>query len=278
MIQQSNRRLVGVALVVLWSGAVGACDISVDGRGLSFDVGSGRVQDEWSRSYPLSAGAQLEIINVNGRITAEASEGSTVELRAERTVKASDDESARTLLGQIDMHEEVGEGRVRVEVRAPRLSGLRGHQVQWTVKVPKGVNVQLRTVNGGVRMTGLEGDIIAESTNGGVSGKALMATGLQAEVTNGGVDIELANAPTTGTFSLESVNGGVSLAMPEASRANISARCTNGGISVSGLEVTIEGEQSRRRLQGVLNGGGARVSLETTNGGVRLKGALASVE
>jgi len=277
MLKQGSQRLIGVALVFVLSGAVGACDISVDGSGLSFDMGSGRAQDEWSRTYPLTAGAQLEIININGRITAEGSEGSSVEVRAERTVKASDDDAARGLLRQLEMREEIGVGRVRIEVRAPRVSGWRGHQVQWTVKVPRGVNVWLQTVNGGVRLTGLEGEVIAKSTNGGVSGKALKATALQAEVTNGGVDIELANAPVSGTFSLESVNGGVNLALPDTSRANISARCTNGGISVSDLDVTIEGEQSRRRLEGLLNGGGARVSLETTNGGVRLKKTLASL-
>lgn len=270
MFQPGIGRLGRVAGVLLLCAALGACDISVDGSGLSFGVGQGKAQDEWSRSYPLSAGAQLDIININGRITAEASDGSAVEVRAERTARASDDESAKALLGEIEMREEVGEGRVRIEVRTPRLSGLRGHQVQWTVRVPKGVNVQLRTVNGGVRLAGLDGNVVAQSTNGGVSGTRLRATGLQAEVTNGGVDIELANAPTSGSFTLESVNGGVTLAMPGDSRATISARCVNGGITVSGLDVTTDGERSRRRLQGSLNGGGARVSLETTNGGVRL--------
>ena len=88
---------------------------------------------------------------------------------------------------------------------------------------------------------------------------------------NGGVDIEMA-APLAGegSVSLEAVNGGVSLALHGESRASVTARVTNGGINTSGLDLQLTGEQTRRRVEGTLNGGGARVTLETTNGGVRL--------
>ena len=59
--------------------------------------------------------------------------------------------------------------------------------------------------------------------------------------------------------------------VPESAKADVSASCTNGGISVAPdlkLEVT---EQSRRSLEGRLNGGGTPIELHTTNGGVRLK-------
>jgi Putative adhesin len=207
---------------------------------------------------------------VNGRVIAEASDGTAIEVRAERTTKASSDESARELLAKIEMREEVGDGRVRVEVRAPRFIGSSGHEIKWTLKIPRGVAVDLRTVNGGVKLTGLEGEIRARSTNGGISGTAINATSLDAAVTNGGVDIELAQAVSSGHFDLEAVNGGVSLSLPADSKVDISGRCVNGSISVSNLDVVTVGEQTRRRLDGQLNGGGARVTLETVNGGVKI--------
>lgn len=265
-----RNHLVGIVGFAMLAASVAACDIGIDGGGFSLDLVSGRAQDEWTRSYSLGPGGRLELINVNGRITAEASDGSSVEVRAERTARGASDESAKDLLSKIEMREEVGDARVRVEVRTPRIHGRGGHEIKWTVRVPKGVNVDLRTVNGGVRLTGLDGEVRAKSTNGGVSGQALRATALEASVTNGGVDIQLATAPHAGTFELESVNGGVSLSLPGDSRADIRARCVNGGITVSGLELQAEGDQSRRLVQGRLNGGGARVNLETTNGGVKL--------
>jgi hypothetical protein len=286
MYSRSGRVLACASVAVLGL-ALAACDIAVNGDGgFNFDLATGRAQDTWSRSYPMSADGRLEIININGKITAEATDGTSVEIQAERVAKASTDDAAKDLLKQIEMREEVGEGRVRVEVRAPRMHGSGGHEIKWTIKVPRGVSADLRTVNGGVKMNGLRGDIRARSTNGGITGTGLVATGLDAKVTNGGVEIELARADTTGTFDLEAVNGGVTLVVPPDSKADVAARCVNGGISVEGLNVDSTADEQRsprefemhsdgikrfrRRLDGQLNGGGARVSLETVNGGVKL--------
>jgi hypothetical protein len=263
--------LVRISTIVLVAIGLSACDIAVDGHGgFNFDVAAGKAQDEWSRTYTLAAGGRFELINVNGKITAEASDGSAIEIKAERTAKAGSDDAARDLLGRIEMREEVGDGRVRVEVRPPRFSGMSSHEIKWTVKVPRGRAVDLRTVNGGVRLVGLDGDIRARSTNGGISGAALQPTLLDVAVTNGGVDIELARPIDEGTYALEAVNGGVSLSLPSDSKADISGRCVNGGISVIDLPIEVQGEQSRRRLDGRLNGGGAKINLETVNGGVRI--------
>ena len=267
----SARPLARVAAVTLVAAGLAGCDIAVDGHGgFDFGIASAKAADQWARNYDVSAGGRLEIINVNGRITAEATDGSRIEISAERTAKASSEEAAKELLGKIEMREEIGEGRVRIEVRAPRFNGGGGHEIQWTVKVPRGVGVDLRTINGGVKMMGLEGDVRARSTNGGITGVRLAATSLDAAVTNGGVEIELTKPVATGSFELEAVNGGVSLMLPGDSKANVSGRCVNGGIATADLPLEIVGEQTRRRLDATLNGGGAKVSLETVNGGVKI--------
>ena len=268
----SARKLSKFAAVSVLGIALAACDIAVEGDGgLHFDIGA-QAKDEWTRSYKLAAGGRLEIINVNGKITAEASNGDSVEIRAERTVKAATEESARDILSKIEMREEVGDGRLRIEVRPPRMRSS-GQEVRWTIKVPKGVAVDFRTVNGGVNLTGLQGDVRARATNGGIKANSLVSSNVDASVTNGGVEIELLNAPSSGSIELESVNGGVALRLPLESKADVTARCVNGGISVDNLPLEIIGEQTRRKIEGKLNGGGARVNLETTNGGVRISRA-----
>jgi DUF4097 and DUF4098 domain-containing protein YvlB len=172
---------------------------------------------------------------------------------------------------QLEMREEAGDARVRVEVRAPRTFGVSGFEVRWTVKVPKGVVVDLRTSNGKVTLSGLEGEVHASTVNGGIEGKGLTVSTLEASTVNGGVDVEITKSLTsTGSVSLEAVNGGVALALPDGSQASVTARVTNGGINTTGLDFQVTGEQTRRRFEGTLNGGGARVTLQTTNGGVRL--------
>lgn len=265
-----NRRIGSVGLAAVFALFVAGCDIAINSEGDSPFSASATAQDEWTRTYKLAAGGRLEIININGKISAEASDGPDVEIRAERSAKAASEDAAKELLGRLDMREEIGDSRARVEVRGPRNLGRSSHTVNWTIKIPKGIAVDLRTVNGGVILTRLEGDIRARATNGGVKGTGITATTVDAAVTNGGVEIDLAHAATTGTFELESVNGGVALSLPAESKADVIAKAVNGGIAVNGLTLEAIGDQTKRRVEGKLNGGGARISLETVNGGVRL--------
>jgi hypothetical protein len=270
-----RKRVLAACLALACSWATAACDVQVgtDG-GLSFDVASARAQDTWTRSYPLEGGGRLELINVNGRIVAEASAGNAVELVGQRTARASSEDAARDLLGKVEMREEIGASQARVEVRAPPQFGRGGVEVQWTIKVPKGTVVDLRNTNGKVELDGLAGEARARTVNGGVEGRHLRVQTLDASAVNGGVDVELA-APLAsgGNVSLETVNGGVQLVLPRDSAASVVARVTNGGIRTGNLPFTVTGEQNRRRFEGTLNGGGASVSLKTTNGGIRLSEA-----
>ena len=265
--------LAFVGLVFSASVGSSACDIKTGGDG-GFDIGisRGSAEDTWTRSYPLSAGGRLEVINVNGRIDVSPSTDGSVEVAAHRSAKATSDDAAKELLGRIEIREEVSDARVRIESRPPKFSGLSAHEVKWTIRVPKGVHVDLRTLNGGIRLTGLDGSVHAETINGGVTGIDLASAVIEASSVNGGIDIKVGTAlGADGRVDAETVNGGVTFTLPADSKATISARAVNGGVRVTELDVRKTGdEDSRRRLEGTLNGGGARVSLQTTHGGVRI--------
>jgi len=262
-------RLAGVVLATALAGA--GCEVRAGGDGdFSFGLGRATAQDTWERTYAVAPGGRVEILNVNGEIRAEAVADGPLQVHAERRVNASSDEAAREQLARLEMREEVSPTRVRVETVAPR-SRWGGHKVTYTVRVPAGVHVDLRTVNGGVRLDNVGGEVRATATNGGVRGRVADVTLLDARTTNGGVEVEVAGVlAADGRVSLASVNGGVRLAVPDGTRADITARCTNGRVSVSDLDVVIDGEVNRRRLSGRLNGGGARIDLQTTNGGVAI--------
>ncbi len=265
--------LVPVLLVGLISAA---CDIRAENGNFDIDFASGKATDTWSRTYAVQSGGRFELLNVNGRITAESTDGTEVVVEARRTAKGRSDEVAKENLSRLEIREEVGGSTVRVESRPPRMSGFGGHEIEWTVKIPKGLIVDLRTVNGGVRLNGLTGEIHAKSTNGGIKGTRLIVDKIEASVVNGGVEIELGSPlDATDSVELSSVNGGVTLALPAESKATITARAVNGGVRVSDELNAKQEEEShefdrRRRFNGTLNGGGAKVSATTTNGGVRI--------
>lgn len=262
----------------LWAGVVFAaavagagCEVRAGDGDLSFNVWQGSAQDTWERTYAVAPGGQLEIINVNGEIRAAAATGSTVQVRAERRVTAGSDEAAQDMLRKLEIREEVGPQRVRVETVVPR-GRWGGHKVTYTVEVPAGVHVDLRTVNGGVRLDNVGGEVRATATNGGVHGRLADVSLVDARTTNGGVELELTGVlARDGRVSLASVNGGVRFAVPESTSGDVTARCTNGRVSVSNLPFEADGEQTRRRAAGRLNGGGARIDLQTTNGGVSIR-------
>lgn len=270
------RKLSLLALTLSAGLSLAACDIQAGENGhFSVDIASGKATDTWSRTYTVAAGGRFELINVNGRITAESTDGKEVVVEGKRTAKGRSDEAAKELLGRLEIREEVGGSTVRVESRPPRTSGFGGHEIEWTVKVPKGLTVDLRTINGGVRLNGLSGEIHAKTTNGGVKGQNIIPETIEVSSVNGGIEIEL-GAPLDSTDSVEisTVNGGASLQMPSESKATITARAVNGGVRVNDLDIKQDEAphelERKRRLNGTMNGGGAKVSISTTNGGVRL--------
>ena len=256
-----SRRVAVLALPLAL--VLGGCDLSLGHL-------SARATDEWTHTYPLTAGGEIRIVNTNGVIDVEGVDGSTVEVRAERIAKGATEAAAQELLPRIIIKEEAKPDRVSLETE--RMSGIMigaGFEVRYHVRAPKHALVNVTNTNGLVSVKGLAGKVVAHTTNGGVKGSGLSG-GVEARTTNGGVTIDMA-AVGADPISLETTNGGVSLALPEKAKATVTASCTNGGISVGSLDNFEISEKSRRRLEGKLNGGGTSVELHTTNGGVRLR-------
>jgi hypothetical protein len=229
-----------------------------------------RATDEWSRTYPLAAGGEVRIVNTNGKIDIEGVDGSTVDVRAERIARGATDAAARELLPRIVIKEDIRPDRVSLETE--RMSGIMigaAFEVRYHVRAPKNAVINVTNTNGQVALTALGGNVRAHTTNGGVNGRNLTG-GVDAQSTNGGVTIDMASVGAD-RISVRTTNGGVTLTLPDSARANLSASCTNGGINVSALEKFEVSEQSRRRVEGRLNGGGTAIEVTTTNGGIRVR-------
>jgi hypothetical protein len=226
---------------------------------------------EWRRTYELQPGGRLEISNVNGKIDVQPSAGSSVEVVALKSAKGGSTEAAKQALERIEILENASAANVRIETKIQRSSGLfgGGQEVHYTVKVPASADARFTTVNGGIELTGLKGRVNAETTNGGIKGHDISGP-LDASTTNGGVEIELAEVAESGV-KLGCTNGGIDLRLPASAKATISARITNGGIATDGLQIE-KTDSTRRRLDGRLNGGGPRIELEGTNGGIHISG------
>lgn len=257
------RRRLPVLLLPVLIGAAG-CDI-VTAEFRSEETA------EWHQTYQLAPGGRVEINNVNGKITVEPGDGNAVDILAVKKAKGASSEAAKSALQRITIEADASAEKIKVDTKLASGSGMfhgGSLQVEYRVKVPAGAEVKFTTVNGGIELTGLNGRINAETTNGGVHARNV-AGQLAASTTNGGLDIELARMPEGGV-KLDCTNGGINLRLPRDAKATISARISNGGISQGDLSIETTGESSRRRLEGRLNGGGPRIDIEGTNGGITL--------
>ena len=261
-----RRRVMFVLpVLIVASAAAAGCDLAMADMRQKETV-------EWRKTYDLQPGGRFELSNVNGRIDVQPGSGTSVEVVAEKSARAGSVEAAKEALGRIEIQENASASIVRLETKLQRRTGgfFGGwnQEVHYRVKVPASVEVRLTTVNGGIELSGLKGRVTAEATNGGIKVHDVSGA-LDASTTNGGVEAELTDVADSGV-RLGCTNGGIRLRLPSNAKATISARVTNGGIHTDGIDIEPVGEASRRRLEGRLNGGGPRIDLEGTNGGIRI--------
>lgn len=257
------KRLTVACSLAVTAGLAAGCEVSIAGL-------AGHATETVTRSYPLRQGGSVRIANTNGRIDVEAADQDTVEVTTERIARAATDNAARDLLSRVTIKEDVTPDRVSIETGSMGMMIAASLEIRYRVRAPRAAAVSLKTSNGRISIDGGTGALELRSTNGPLEIRGA-AGPVTASTSNGPISASLA-AVGASPVSLETTNGRIDLAVPGDARATLDASCTNGRIDVSGL--TLESsEQSRRHVVGRLNGGGAAVSVRTTNGGIRVRAA-----
>lgn len=230
-------------------------------------------------SGELAAGRTLEVRGVNGTIEARPSSGRSVEVVA---VKHGEDDDPR----QVDV--EVIEGAAGIEVcvvypgeRGGRISTCRDSDderdddmdsdvvVDFTVQVPAGVVFEGSTVNGGIDVTSLQGDVKVTTVNGGI--EVASSGTVEASTVNGSITATTGQPTWSGTLDFQTVNGSITLTLPATAGATVAAETVNGGFS-SDFPLTVEaGRWGPKKVTGTIGSGGGRLVLETVNGGISIR-------
>ncbi|MBS0278960.1 MAG: DUF4097 family beta strand repeat protein, partial [Proteobacteria bacterium] len=133
-------------------------------------------------------------------------------------------------------------------------------EVDYRVRVPAGVRFVGRTANGKVEAHGLESPVDAETVNGNIDIET--SSSLQARAVNGSITARLSPASDAPPSTLETVNGSVTLALPDRSPASIEATTLYGSINS-------RGPSFRRDLQRRRNGA-PHVHLRTISGNINI--------
>lgn len=235
------------------------------------------VEGDFQWKGALRAGQSLEIKGINGPIRAELAAGTQVEVRAIKKARRSNPASVR-----IDAIPHSGgitfcavypdDGRRPNECKP----GDGGHMstrnndvnVEFTVKVPAGVQLIAKTVNGGIEVVGLRSEVVAHTTNG----KIVVATSETAEAhtVNGSISASLGSGGGSAPLRFTTTNGSIEVQLPPATNADVRASTVNGNIS-SDFPLTVSGKFGPKSIHGRIGNGGRQLELTTVNGRITLR-------
>jgi hypothetical protein len=238
-----------------------------------------RQGSEFRWHEPLAAGRTIEIRGINGNVSAEPAAGGEVEVVAVKRARRSDPDEVRI---EVVRHAEgvlicAVYPNTGGEPNTCELNNSRSHvhdndtNVNFTVRVPAGVNFNGRAVNGNVDVDRLASDVDAKAVNGSIH---VSTTGTaRAQTVNGSITAVMGRADWPAGLEFKTVNGGIDLTLPASLSARVEAKTLNGEIT-SDFPLTVSGTFSRRRLSGTIGGGGDRqLILETVNGSVQIRRA-----
>ncbi len=180
-------------------------------------------------------------------------------------------------LGATDAEARSAAQNIRVEtassvIRAEGVSDKSNWSVSYQILVPRMTNLNLTTRNGGIGISGVEGNMEFSAENGGIHLNDV-AGNVKGKTINGGLHIVLTGSGWRGSgLDVETTNGGVHLTIPANFAAHIETGTINGGFQsdISSLNVDSKDRSRSRRITTDLNGGGAPIRLITTNGGVHI--------
>jgi DUF4097 and DUF4098 domain-containing protein YvlB len=238
-------------------------------------------QRHWGKDYGHSCTLTELKVPVTQRLDIEAGPNGGVSVkgwnRQEVWVRARIDTgskqgeaAAKDLAKQVTVEANAG----RIGAKGPASGkGEQWWSVSFEIFVPHKMDLQATTVNGGVNLADVEGQLRFRTMNGGVN-LARVAGDVQGRTMNGGVNVDLEGARWNGQgLDVTTTNGGVNLVVPASYSANLRAATTNGGFT-SDFGTPSREEQrgwARKEYERILGNGGAPVKVMTTNGGVRIK-------
>ncbi len=202
--------------------------------------------EPFTRTIRLGRTGTFDLSNVAGDVVVTGGGGDDVRIQAVKRVRDRNEADAKALLQAIQIQVSERPGLVEVRTELPRRRNWSGG-VDFTVAVPSGANVTLRTVSGDLRVTNIGGELRAETVSGdivagqlgrvrtlkSVSGD-IQATDIEGEeLTAGTVSGEVVGRNVrVKAIDLEAVSGDLRLTEVESDR--VSMRSISGDVEYAG--------------------------------------------
>lgn len=262
-----QRLILGAAALLVTATAAGAQQRSTD---RSF---------RWDGAIP--SGAWLYVRNLNGAVRVERATGGQAEIVAEKSWRRGNPEEVRIEVRKVGNNDvlvcalwteqtECDEDGYRVRSERNRWRNDRENDVavEFTVRLPAGVRLDVSTVNGELDVSGASSVVEASTVNGSIAATSSGGP-VNANTVNGSIEVRMGRVGDS-DLSFETVNGSIEVYVPDGLDADVDMRTVNGSVG-SDFPLTVTGRINPRRIRATLGKGGRRIELKTVNGQVELR-------
>lgn len=228
---------------------------------------SATVRREWQAAQI----ERLEVKGVNGDLRVEAADTDRITLVANvkaRGISPSKRENHGYFETVVDGDTlRIVQERKRVHARFPFIGGQK-LEIDYALKVPERLAVELTTVNGRIATRGMSGGAELKSVNGAIDAEVEGAKDFKAQTVNGRIRATFKN--DFRGARIKTVNGGVQAILPLSASFTCDLSQVNGDFEAS-FPLSIHSNPGRRRVSGEVNGGRYELKISTVNGNVRVQ-------
>jgi DUF4097 and DUF4098 domain-containing protein YvlB len=221
------------------------------------------------RRWPAGAIKRIEVREIDGAINIEA--GSSDEIAMDATVRSRiapkrEQENQGYFTTQVS-GDTLIIGRENEHRHFRFFSFGNETRIDYELRVPATVALDLRTVNGRIATHGVDGEMHAVTVNGRVNIDTPGSSEVEAHTVNGRIEARFGKSFQGAT--LKTVNGGVTAALPLSASFTGDFSQVNGDIEAA-FPLNIHSHPGSRRVSGEVNGGRYELRITTVNGDIKI--------
>lgn len=262
------------------------------------------MEDKTEKTFAVSAPAKLHLGNIRGSVDIRPGQDGVISVTAVKYADTGDAENTTIELSQ------ASDGTVTAATHFSEgwwlwLTGSRPCKVDYIVRAPKNCSLKVKgvsnkafaegfegqcdfnSVSGDLTLRNLAGSVRVNTVSGDVDGSGFRAA-LHLETVSGDLDLgassldsvsaktvsgnlRLEMALAAGPYDFNSVSGDVRLLLPAATRCNAELHTISGNLHAAFPATRQSCGRGSQSI--VVQGGGARVSLQSVSGNLRLENA-----
>jgi hypothetical protein len=225
--------------------------------------------EKFSGTYKVGAEGALDLQNISGDVRVTPGRGSEIRIEALKRVRHRDPEEAKRFLAQMRIEATTVGNRVEIRTIYPRMTGRQSisASIDYTVIVPQGAAVAVKSISGDVSVNGVRGEVRAETTSGDVE---VIATPNVAVAKTVSGNVRARDIGATTTLTLGTISGAVIATALKV--RTLDAGTVSGDIQLSNMQVerlTAKTMSGNVVYDGALTPG-SRYEFNAHSGNVRL--------